>query len=76
MICIPFSSSSLPLDLFMKGRVISRGKGDRPYPDLVRRIWEGCSKNNLREEEEEEEDDEKEEEEDMIASAFKSPKSK
>ena len=46
----------------MKGRVISRGKGDRPYPDLVRRIWEGCSKNNLREEEEEEEDDEEEEE--------------
>lgn len=49
----------------MKGRVISRGKGDRPYPGMVRRIREGWSKNNLQEEEEEEEEMEEEEEEEM-----------
>lgn len=51
----------------MKGRVISRGKGDRPYPGMVRRIREGWSKNNLQEEEEEEEMEESEW--DVIASA-------
>lgn len=53
----------------MKGRVISRGKGDRPYPGMVRRIRESWSKNNLQEEEEEEEMEESESEWDVIASA-------
>lgn len=57
----------------MKGRVISRGKGDRPYPGMVRRIREGRSKNNLQEEEEEEEmEEESESESDVIASASSS----